>query len=244
VEIIDPLTNAKETVSMTYYDLTQRQRAYERTIRTRRREVSAANGVLSGCKKGSEEYELAYRDFQAASLQLRSTRKAYKDFSESVGLLTRNERTQAYGFDRSVSAKAVWAARKAVDTSTPASGNADSGLADIVIPSTHEILQKSLTKNNNSGIIGLRTVNGIQITEISKHSGERLKERYVSLNGVIDALTNPLKVNDVIVDELGRKSQRFIGKDSTVNINPDTGVITTAWVTGKKTRKKYEKGGE
>jgi hypothetical protein len=36
-------------------------------------------------------------------------RTAYSDFSKSVGLLTRNERTQAYGFDRSISAKAVWA---------------------------------------------------------------------------------------------------------------------------------------
>jgi hypothetical protein len=96
---------------MTYYELTQRQRAYERSIRARRRDAAAASGIVDGCAKRTPEYNAAYRDFQAASIKLRDMRTAYSDFSKSVGLLTRNERTQAYGFDRSISAKAVWAVR-------------------------------------------------------------------------------------------------------------------------------------
>jgi hypothetical protein len=104
-------------VELTYYELTQHQRAYERSIRARRRDVAAASGIVDGCEKGTPEYEAAYRDFQAASLKLRDMRTAYKDFSERVGLLTRNERTQAYGFNRSISAKAVWARKKAENIS-------------------------------------------------------------------------------------------------------------------------------
>ena len=37
-------------------------------------------------------------------------------------------------------------------------------------------------------------------------------------------------------------SQRFIGEATTVNINPDTGVIITSWPTGKSRLKKYKKG--
>jgi hypothetical protein len=43
------------------------------------------------------------------SVRLKRTREAYEEFSAQVGMLTRNERTQAYGFSRSVSQKAVWA---------------------------------------------------------------------------------------------------------------------------------------
>jgi hypothetical protein len=41
--------NGKD-VELTYYELTQRQRAYERSIRARRRDVAAASGIVDGCK--------------------------------------------------------------------------------------------------------------------------------------------------------------------------------------------------
>lgn len=51
------------------------------------------------------------------------------------------------------------------------------------------------------------------------------------------------KYNDGVTDDLGRNSQRFIGDKATVNMNPDSGKVTTVWKTGKATRKKYTKKG-
>ncbi len=96
-----------------------------------------------------------------------------------------------------------------------------------------------LDKSAESGIINLTTANGINITGLSQHLKDRAKERTVSDEEMIDALINPIHTGNVKVDEHNRKSQRFIGKDATVNVNPDTGVITTTWRTGKSTKKRY-----
>lgn len=68
-----------------------------------------------------------------------------------------------------------------------------------------------------------------------------MSERNVETPDIENALKNPLHIGDIVIDEHGRKSQRFIGENATVNINPDTGKITTVWKTGKSTRKKYTK---
>lgn len=93
-----------------------------------------------------------------------------------------------------------------------------------------------------NNIIGIQTSNGITVTELSQHFGERSIERDVGIEHVADALTNPLKVDNIRTDEQGRRSQRFIGEKATVNINPDTGVITTAWKTSKGRVKKLKGG--
>lgn len=87
----------------------------------------------------------------------------------------------------------------------------------------------------------LVTSNGIRVTSWSEHSFARVAERHVTRDEVVDALKNPLDVGSIKTDEKGRRSQRFIGRTATVNINPDNGVITTVWRTGTSTRKKLEK---
>jgi hypothetical protein len=52
-------------------------------------------------------------------------------------------------------------------------------------------------------------------------------------------VTNPLYVREVKTDNKGQKSQRFIGAEATVNINPDTGNVVTVWRTGARERKRY-----
>ena len=88
-------------------------------------------------------------------------------------------------------------------------------------------------------IIGERTSNGIKIQSVSVHSVDRGNERGVTSAAVSDAITNPLYVSDIKTDSKGKRSQRFIGKEATVNVNPDTGNIATVWKTGKKQRRKY-----
>lgn len=97
-------------------------------------------------------------------------------------------------------------------------------------------------KNTDTGALtGLKTSNGITIAKLSKHQQERADVRNLDLDGIKDALINPLHVGEVVVKENGN-SQRFIGEATTVNINPDTGVIITSWPTGKSRLKKYKKG--
>lgn len=84
-------------------------------------------------------------------------------------------------------------------------------------------------------------IEGITIAKLSKHQQERADVRKLDLDGIRDALINPLHVGEVVVKENGN-SQRFIGEATTVNINPDTGVIITSWPTGKSRLKKYKKG--
>lgn len=97
-------------------------------------------------------------------------------------------------------------------------------------------------KNTDAGALtGLKTSNGITIAKLSKHQQERADVRKLDLGGIRDALINPLHIGEVVVKENGN-SQRFIGEATTVNINPDTGVIITSWPTGKSRLKKYKKG--
>ncbi len=104
-----------------------------------------------------------------------------------------------------------------------------------------EAENSGLTFGADGGIIGLETKNGIKISEISEHSNGRAEEREVSDGDVIDALSDPLNIGDVVIDEYGRPSQRFIGANATVNINPDTGKVITVWKTGTRDRNRYSR---
>lgn len=62
----------------------------------------------------------------------------------------------------------------------------------------------------------IKAANGLKITNFSKHGLNRaigdLKRVGVNPEGILDALKKPLKINNVLIDKLGRKSQRFIGR--------------------------------
>jgi hypothetical protein len=100
---------------------------------------------------------------------------------------------------------------------------------------------KIVDKSAGNDIINVETSNGITITGISRHSGERAAQRKVTDTEIRETLTSPLHISDIKIDDRNRKSQRFIGENATVNINPDDGIITTVWRTGKRTVKKYRK---
>ena len=99
--------------------------------------------------------------------------------------------------------------------------------------------KNGLSLDGNGGII--KTKNGIEVSTVSEHTIERAKERNVSRTDISNALENPLKIRDIVIDDNGRKSQRFIGENATVNINPDTGNVITVWKTGSGTKNKYRK---
>lgn len=47
---------------------------------------------------------------------------------------------------------------------------------------------------------------------------------------------------DVVIDELGRPSRKYIGNSATVIINPETKKEITSWKTSSKLKEKYKKG--
>lgn len=101
--------------------------------------------------------------------------------------------------------------------------------------------KKTLEKQREvkSAIIGMKTSNNIIIKDVSKHLVDRAVERKVETQTIIDALKNPLEIKEIKYDEHGRPSQKFIGKDTSVVINPSTGNIATTHKTGKRIRRKY-----
>lgn len=85
-------------------------------------------------------------------------------------------------------------------------------------------------------IIGIETIDGIKISIQSKHFLERVigtmedpktdKLRSgVSIEGILDALLNPIEIRQIKVSKNGSKSQKYVGKMATVSINPDKGVL-------------------
>lgn len=133
---------------------------------------------------------------------------------------------------------------KGVDTSDTQrrTRNPETEQSELIPNMTYTEWKGWVQKRKYGDIIGARTSNGIEIKMISAHSIDRGNTRSVTSKEMVDALSNPINICEIITDELGRKSQRFIGKTATVNINPDTGNITTVWRTGKRERRKY--GGE
>lgn len=100
----------------------------------------------------------------------------------------------------------------------------------------------SVDKSGKNVIIEMEAQNGLKIKNFRQHSLDRADERGIHWYAIEDALSDPLHIADVIIDEFGRPSQRFVGKMATVNVNPNTGEIVTMWRTGKRYYKKYAKG--
>lgn len=83
------------------YEKSQVQRKLERDIRASKRECMMLDAA--GDKEG----------YTKAAQKLKARRENYKAYCKANDLGTQPERTQVYGFDRSQSSKATWAARKA-----------------------------------------------------------------------------------------------------------------------------------
>lgn len=83
------------------YKAFQKQRYYERQIRNAKKDCMM--------QKAANDDE----GFTKASQKLARRREAYNAYCKAQGLPKELDRTQVYGFDRSISAKATWANKKA-----------------------------------------------------------------------------------------------------------------------------------
>ena len=72
------------------------------------------------------------------------------------------------------------------------------------------------------------------------HGADRMRERGISDQQAADAIINPLATNPVVLDERGRPSQKHIGREATVAVNPETQQIVTAYRTSSRIRRRYD----
>lgn len=93
------------------YELSQRQRYYERQIRAAKREASTLNTAMESAKTEAEK-AMYYDEFQRASVKLKRREAALKTFLDENGRTRDWYRLQTGSWNRSVSAKAAWANRK------------------------------------------------------------------------------------------------------------------------------------
>lgn len=109
----------KEENDKVYRD-TQKQRAYERAIRQSKRELAALDASRSAASDDALKQKLD-REFQRKAVVLKRREAKLAEHLRASGLLPDNSRVRVDGVGRSVSGKAVWAAKKQL-TSVVGSG--------------------------------------------------------------------------------------------------------------------------
>lgn len=84
------------------------------------------------------------------------------------------------------------------------------------VRSDHEVLAGVASVAAKTSI---QAANGLKITGFTGHGVNRAigsaGRMGIKPNAILDALKNPLKINNVVTDQLGRQSQRFIGGQTT-----------------------------
>lgn len=95
----------------TEYEAEQKMRGYERNIRDTRRMLAAYD---EGKKSAKDEklYNALQEDFTKAAVKLKKQELKLNTFCEDTGILKETDRIQTYGFNKSVSQKAVWVNKK------------------------------------------------------------------------------------------------------------------------------------
>lgn len=94
--------------------------------------------------------------------------------------------------------------------------------------------------NFDNNLLDLKSSNGIIVSEISAHAVSRAIERGTTAEEVKDAIISPLHVYPIKTDKEGKKSQKLLGENVAVVINPDTGKIITMYRTSSNLRRKYK----
>lgn len=187
----------------------------ERSIRKTRRELVAKQTQIDSVAE-MDVKSILQEDHDKLAARLARQNEAYNTFCDDNKLQPQYDRIKTAGFTRKSEKEVKEGLRR-------------------------QQARENLANNVTSDIIDTKTSNGIQISNISAHSIERMAERKVTAYDIKQSLESPLHIGEIVRDNFGRPSQKFIGENATVNVNPDTGNITTVWKTGKATRRKYTK---
>ncbi|RGX53780.1 hypothetical protein DWV16_16265 [Anaerotruncus sp. AF02-27] len=97
------------------YEQSQQQRAYERAIRQSKRELAALDSAIKAAPNDTTRAALE-AEFQRSASILHRRKDRMEAFLRDTGRTRHTDREQVLGFGRSQSGKAVWSAKKALDT--------------------------------------------------------------------------------------------------------------------------------
>lgn len=151
----------------------QKQRALERNIRAAKRDCMMCDAA--GNKDG----------FAKASQKLSRRKEAYSDYCKSAGLYQRKDRTQVYGFDKSVSGKVTWANKKATLKNSALTNGAASGNIKYKL----ETVASNENYKNTGVFYSIQEVESeMSKSAVGKHAIDVLTEKnaYVILNNDIN----------------------------------------------------------
>lgn len=93
------------------YELSQKQRAMERSIRATKRRLAAYDGALADTDDEVLKRKLQ-NQFERHSAILKTKEKRLSEFCDKNGLYPEKDRVRVVGFGKTVSQKAVWANKK------------------------------------------------------------------------------------------------------------------------------------
>lgn len=96
------------------YNNSQQQRAYERSIRKSKRELAAIDSARAATSDPELKAKLD-RSFEKKSVTLKNREAKLQEFCRQTGSYVDTSRVRVDGFGKSVSQKAVWAYKQALD---------------------------------------------------------------------------------------------------------------------------------
>lgn len=99
-----------------------------------------------------------------------------------------------------------------------------------------KIRQQEFIKSKITGNI----INNVEVKDVSKHLVDRVRQREIELDDIVNTLKSPLECGKIIYDDEGRPSFKAIGEKTTLYVNPNTGIITTVHKTHTKTAEKLK----
>ena len=103
-------------------------------------------------------------------------------------------------------------------------------------------VSKNEARTEARRLTGLK-VGNTTIKKTGSHTTKQLASRNITIDGIQNAITNPLQVKTSEPNAAGRTTMEVIGKRATLKIDPDTGTILTAYPTHSRTAKKYKRKG-
>lgn len=239
------------------YRNTQKQRAYERAIRQSKRELAALDGARSATDDEALKQKFD-RDFERKAVTLKRREAKLEEHLRNTGLLPDNSRVRVDGFGRSVSQKAVHASNKSylqymnkLGIENPPKTIALFNQMRYNDTPEYKLLKAYMNSVENgmlsplvgfekyqeyynrvqTEIIGLTTVNGVEIKSQSKHFLERVfgtgndpSHDGVSRSGVgLEEIIDALKNGTVKQNPKDATSVSFVTDKCSVSVNPITG---------------------
>lgn len=239
------------------YRNTQKQRAYERAVRQSKRELAALDGARSATDDEALKQKLD-RDFRRKAVTLKRREAKLEEHLRNTGLLPDNSRVRVDGFGRSVSQKAVHASNKSylqymnkLGIENPPKTIALFNQMRYNDTPEYKLLKAYMNSVENgmlsplvgfekyqeyynrvqTEIIGLTTVNGVEIKSQSKHFLERVfgtgndpSHDGVSRSGVgLEEIIDALKNGTVKQNPKDATSVSFVTDKCSVSVNPITG---------------------